>query len=114
MADNRAVPLVSAQPRAAVNVTLPITIAADNTPMKLPGLQVPAGLGVSLRGATKLGANVSVVRVSTDPDELRQGGGRVITPDTEIGFPCNHLGELWYMGTAADGLIVTISGVPVG
>jgi hypothetical protein len=106
-------PLVSQQPRRAINHTLLLTLGADNVPQNFPGLVVAPGLGVALRGATKAGVNVGVVRVSLYPDELLAGGGRVITPDTEISFPVDHMAQIWAIGKAADGLIGSISGVPI-
>jgi hypothetical protein len=106
--------LVSSQPRRAVNNTINTVIAQTGVPQVLPAVIVPAGLSVALRGSTAAGVNAGVVRVALYPDVLLSGGGRVITPDTEISFPVDHLGQIWIIGTAADGLVVTISGVPIG
>jgi hypothetical protein len=106
--------LVSSQPRKAINFTIPLIFQATGVPITFPGLIVPEGLSVSLRGATALGVNASIVRVAENREGLQSGGGRIITPDTEISFPVDHLGQVWAVGTLNDGLIATISGVPIG
>ena len=107
--------LAQSQPRKAINFTIPLISPGTNVPIMFPGLIVPEGLSVSLRGSTAAGVNVGIARVGMNREELQSGGGRIITPDTEILFPVDHMAQIWAVfANATDGLIATISGVPIG
>jgi hypothetical protein len=107
-------PLSQTQPRKAINHTVTLILKSTGVPQKFPGLVVEFGLSVALRGHNGTTGNAAAVRVATYPEALSGSNGRVITPDTEIGFAVDHLGQVWAVGTAGDGLIATVSGVPIG
>ncbi len=108
-------PLLSTQfPRKAINETIPVVFAADDVPVAFPAIVVPPGCSVTLRGVTSTGANLGVVRVATYREGLQSGDGTPITPDTEIAFSVDHLGQIWAVGKKDDGLVARISGVPIG
>ena len=106
--------LVSQQPRKAVNFSYRLVLAATGVPQQFPGLIVPVGLSVTLRGHNGANGNANLVRVAVTQDGLEGGGGRAVTPDTVISFPVDHMGQVWAVGTAGDGLIADVSGVPIG
>ena len=107
--------LVSSQPRKAINHTLRLVLAVSGLPQRFPGLIVPEGLSVSLRGhnGTATG-NAAPVYIGAHQEYANPAYGRIVTPDTEINYPVDHTGQIWVYGTAGDGVVATISGVPIG
>lgn len=107
--------LVSSQPRKAINYTIRLVLVADNTPQRFPGVIIPEGLSTSLRGHNG-GAtgNVQPVYVGPHPEYANAASGRIITPDTEISYPVDHGGQIWVSGKTGDGVILSVSGVPIG
>jgi hypothetical protein len=90
-------------------------IAVTGLPQRFPGFIVPEGLSVSLRGHNGLATgNAASVYVGQHQEYANPAYGRVITPDTEIQFPVDHTGQIWVYGTAGDGVVCTVSGVPIG
>lgn len=114
--DTAALSLVQLQPRKAINHTLQLVFAAAGVAQKLPGLQVEEGLSVNVRGHNGTSAgNKGNIRIALYPEALTNGGGRVITPDTEIPFPVDHTAQIWGIAdNAGDGMIASISGTPIG
>ena len=107
--------LVSSQPRKAINYTIRLLLTADNVPMRFPGIVIPEGLSVSLRGHNG-GAtgNAQPVFVGPHPEFANASSGRIITPDTEISYPVDHGAQIWVSGKTGDGVILSVSGVPIG
>lgn len=107
--------LVSQQPRRAVNFQYRMIFAATGVPQQFPALVVPMGLSVTLRASNStLAGNAGMVRVAATQDGLDGGAGRAISPDTVISFPVDHMAQIWAVGTAGDGIIADVSGVPIG
>jgi hypothetical protein len=106
--------LVSSQPRKAINYTIRMLLAATGVPQRFPGIIIPEGLSVSLRGHNGGTGNAAAVCVGNHPEYANASSGRIITPDTEISFPVDHGAQIWATGTAGDGLIMSVSGVPIG
>lgn len=75
------------------------------------GITVPAGCTVYVRGhnGTNTG-NVGVVKVATDPDNINGMQSRSIAPNTQIPFPVSNTRDIVAMGTAADGIEISIIG----
>lgn len=106
---------VNVGPRKAIFAVIQITFAASNQPLRFPQYLVPLGCSVSLRGDSGVGVNAAVVFAAANPGALQPGGRRAsITPDTEITYPVDDIGQIWAMGTAGDGLLATIRGGAVG
>ncbi|HMG85589.1 MAG TPA: hypothetical protein VK574_07590 [Terracidiphilus sp.] len=102
-------------PRGAIFAVIQITFAASNQPIQFPQYLVPLGCSVSLRGDSGVGANAAIVFAAANPSALQPGGRRAsITPDTEITYPVDNVGQIWAMGTAGDGLLATIRGGAIG
>lgn len=111
-------PLVEMQPRNAVNIVLQLIFAATGVPMKFPAIRVPAGLTVGLTGTNGSAANAQSAYAASYPENLT-GIGRVvvppsISPQNEVQFPADNLGQIWVMGTAGDGVVATIRGAAIG
>lgn len=93
-------------PRRAINQAYQIVFLADDTPIRFPFVIVPLGCSVAVRGDNGSGANANPAFVGDNPQELNQ----TITPDTEINYPSDNLGQIWAMGKAGDGLIAYVRG----
>ena len=97
------------QPRQAVNRQFTAIIATTGLAQPLPPVHVPPGANVSVRGHNGATGNTAVVRASVSrADLLQTNGGNPITPDTEISFPVDNVGQIWIVGTAGDGVVVAI------
>jgi hypothetical protein len=103
------------QPRAAINITVAVTLRNDNTPEAFPAVRVPPGLIPVLRARS---ANVQSVFVSLYAVQLLAGQGREIVTGgasgSAISFPADRLDQVWVMGKRGDVLIAEISGAPIG
>jgi len=102
-------------PRGAINVSLPIIFQADDVPQHCPPFQVPIGASVNVRGSNGTNAgNSEPCFIGTNKEELSNGGGRQVTPDTEIFFPVDNTVQVWARGKAGDGVQVYVTGNPIG
>ena len=75
---------------------------------------VPPGHTVLVRGHNGGAGNTNNVRVSRWAESLGSIGGNSITPDTEIVFPVDNLCNIFAVGTAGDGLIITVQQQRIG
>lgn len=101
-------------PRAAICDSYQIVFANTNQPINFPSVIVPLGCSVSLRGVNGGTPNLGVAFAARYPVALQSTRHATITPDTEVSYPADNLNEIWAMGTAADGLVATIRGNPLG
>ena len=105
---------VNRAPQDAVNVTLTTLIRTTGVPQPATPYQVPPQASVNVRGQNGTTAgNTGPVYVGLNPEELSNGGGRQVTPDTEIFYPVSNAGQIWVRGTAGDGIQVTINANPL-
>ena len=101
--------LAQSQPRKAINQSIQVVFVATNVPQRLPGMIVPAGASVSLRGHNGTSAgNSKAVYAAQYAESLGAAGTYTITPDTEITYPVDNLAHIWVMGTLGDGIIVSV------
>jgi hypothetical protein len=107
-------PLVELQPRAATNIRIPQVLAATGVAQNCPSVPVAPGLTVTLIGVVGQAANAHDVFVASYPEELAAGGGRRVPAGAEVQYPVDNTGQIWFQGTAADGLLITVTGVAVG
>jgi hypothetical protein len=107
-------PLVELQPRGATNIRVPLAIAATGVPQQCVSIPVAPGLTVTLIGVVGQAVNAHDVWVADNRQELLAGTGRRVPAGSEVEFPVDNTGRIWYIGTAADGLLVTVTGVAVG
>lgn len=106
------------QPRNAVNIVIQLIFAATNVPQKFPAVKVPLGLTVGLTGTNGSAANAQNAYAASYPENLT-GVGRVvippsISPESEVQYPADNLGQIWVMGTQGDGVVATIRGAAIG
>jgi hypothetical protein len=102
---------VIARPGRSIGVTVNqgfyVIIAATGVPQRAPGMAVPPGSAVLVRAHNGTNAgNTNIVTVGSAPDMA--GSGDPITPDSEISWPTNNSVNLWVVGTAGDGIRVSI------
>lgn len=99
------------QPRGAINQSVRMIFTATGTPQVSQPVFVPPNCNVYVRGhnGTATG-NSAPCRVALSPEGLMLSSpaGDVITPDTEINYPVDNLVQIWGVGTAGDGLIISI------
>jgi hypothetical protein len=94
-------------PRTAINQSHRLTFAATGVSQNFQPMHVPAGCSVYIRGNS---TNVGVAYVAVNRETLAVGLGDPVTKDTEINYPVDNTGQIWAMGTAGDGLTVSIRG----
>jgi hypothetical protein len=83
-------------------------------PMRFPSVIVPLGCSSVLRGGNGSQPNAGNVFVGEYPDQLLDIGRITISPDTEIAYPVDNLGQIFCAGAAGDGLIATVRGAALG
>jgi hypothetical protein len=111
------IPQKSAAPisQAAVNITFTVVLRTTGIPQPCPPYWVPLQASVNVRGQNgKAAGNSAPVFVGVSPNDVSNGGGRMITPDTEIFYPVDSTSQIWVNGTAGDGIQVTITANPIG
>ena len=108
--------LTETQPRESVNIRFQLVFAADNTPIRCPGFIVAPGLTVTLKGVNGVTANAHNAFVGETPEELATTAAQVVLPaaDVQVNYPVDNLAEIWCMGKAGDGLLITVTGASVG
>lgn len=95
----------------AVNEQLLIVIPTGQTGVaqRVPPLRVPPGCQVAIRAHNGTDAgNSHIVRLASQPELLFGVGGIIITPDSDESYPCEHGGQIFFVGTAGDGIVFTI------
>lgn len=98
-------------PRAAINQSVKMIFAATGTPQMSQPVHVPAGSTVYIRAHNGAAAgNTAICRVALSREGLVAGSaaGDTLTPDTEINYPVDNLGQIWAVGTQNDGIIISI------
>jgi hypothetical protein len=70
-------------------------LANTNVPQQAPQIVVPPNSMVAIRAhnGTNLG-NANLVRIGRQPELLGSMDGDPITPDSEISWPCDNLGQI--------------------
>jgi hypothetical protein len=98
-------------PRAAINIQSQLVFAATGVPQALPVIHVPADCIVYIRAHNGTTGNAQNCRIAMSREELIAGNamGSTLTPNTEVPFPVDHLGQIWAVGTAGDGIIARIN-----
>lgn len=93
----------------AINISHQALIVTTGSPQQLTPLFVPEGSLVSLRAHNGTdNGNQHIIRVADHPELLTGSLGTVITPDSEISWPCDNTGQIWVAGTASDGVQIKI------
>lgn len=91
------------------NQSFYVILAVTGKPQQAPPMYVPPGAQVSVRAHNGLdGGNQHVVRLAHQPELLGAIEGDPITPDSDISWPCNTTGDIWVVGTAGDGIRVSV------
>jgi hypothetical protein len=106
-----AMPRTGLVPRKAINYSVRMIFAVTGVPQVSQAIYVPPGTSVSIRAHNGLPTgNTAPCRVAQSREELLLSAtsGDVITPDTSISFPVDNLGQVWAVGTAGDGIILSI------
>jgi hypothetical protein len=93
----------------SINQSVYVILAATGVPQRAPSMNVPAGVLVSIRAHNGTNAgNTNIVRIGRQPELLSGIEGDPITPDSDIAWPCDMLHEIWVVGTAGDGIRISI------
>lgn len=93
----------------SVNQSVYVILRATGVPQQAPPIVVPGGSMVAIRAHNGANAgNQYLIRVSRQPELLGSQDGDPITPDSEISWPCDNLGQIWVVGTAGDGIRISI------
>lgn len=106
--------LAELQPHQAVNERFQLMILATDVPQRAIDFQVAPGLSVRLYGWNGLGNNAQTLTFADRPQQLGTGGQHFLAAGESIECPVNNLGEIWFQGTAGDGLLISVTGVAVG
>jgi len=103
-------PATGGLPRGAINTTHQLIFATTGVPVPAQWIKVPQGSSVYIRASngTTVG-NVAGVRVAISRELLSTAnGGDFIANNTEIYYPVDNTGQIWAVGTAADGVAIAI------
>lgn len=94
----------------SVNYSFKIVFAATGVPQAFPPLKIAPGWAVSVRGNNgTTDGNANAIYVARNRSALLlPSQTQTITPDTEISFPVDNVGQIWAVGTEGDGAIVSI------
>jgi hypothetical protein len=93
----------------SINRTYSVIVASTGIPQPCPPSAVEPGAQVSVRAHNGTTAgNTDPVFTALYREALFAGGGDAITPDTEINYPVDNIGQIWVTGTAGDGIKVSI------
>jgi hypothetical protein len=98
-------------PRSAINQSVRMIFAVTGVAQVSQPVHVPANCNVYIRAHNGTASgNTAPARVALNPEGLALGSssGDVVTPDTEINYPVDNLAQIWGVGTAGDGLIISI------
>ena len=94
-------------------------IICTGSPQNGTHYPVPPGCAVYVRGANGTqGGNTNAVAVGTDRGDVADytlgssmsAHSQLVAPNTQIGFPCTDLNEIWIMGSVGDGVQISIQG----
>lgn len=93
----------------SMNQSVYVILNATGVPQSAPAIYVPAGASVTIRAhnGTSTG-NAGLVRLAQQPELLSGTQGDPLTPDSDVSWPCDHLGQVWIAGTAGDGVRISI------
>ena len=92
-----------------VNDSFRLVLAATGVAQLVPSLRVPPNCTVNIRGHNGTGAgNSATITVGPYKESLGGPSSYPITPDTEIWYPASDIGRIWVVGTAGDGVIVSV------
>lgn len=81
-------------------------VADQNGPFRAPGVLVPAGMTVRIRANP---ANAGNAFVGLIREQVLNGRGDIIAPNTEIVYPIDNLAQLiFYFPNAGDGVVISI------
>lgn len=95
--------------------TLAIKFAADNTPLPCPGYIVPSGCQVRIRANNGTSAgNTQAAFVAEYRERLTTGQGTPLAPFDDIQLQVSNLAQVWAMGKAGDGLVISVQTVVAG
>jgi hypothetical protein len=97
--------------RGAVNKQYIMVFASQSPavgPWHAPNIPVNPGENCFIRANNGLAANTHVIRIALNREELVGLGGYTITPDTEIAYPVDNVGQLWVLGLDGDGAIFSV------
>jgi hypothetical protein len=115
MAKRMATPLAQLQPREAINLSAQTILAANNAPQQCPPFVVPAGATVTLRPWGRTGQNTGVINVGKYYEDAQFGSFALIpAADVVLPWPVDNTGEIWIMGVANDGVVVSVTANSVG
>jgi SH3-like domain-containing protein len=100
----------NARPAPSVNYSFKIVFATTGVPQVFPSLRIAPGWAVSVRGNNgTTGGNANAIYVARKRSALLlPTQTETVTPDTEISFPVDNVGQIWAVGTAGDGAIVSV------
>jgi hypothetical protein len=104
--------LGSAPHHRPTNYTFLLLFEADNAPLQAPGVEVPAGCSVYVRGinGTATG-NAQVAYVGPTFESVQSPLHRTnLLPNTQVPYPVANLREIWAMGKANDGVQIQVIG----
>jgi hypothetical protein len=92
-----------------------LKITATGVPQPGPCYFVPEGCQVRIRanGGTLTG-NTAVVSVAEYREKLLSGLGTPLAPFDDIQIQAGNLARLWFMGTAGDGVVLSVQQVVAG
>jgi len=98
-----------------INRTFKAVIATTGVPQPLPPVNVENAASVAIRGYNGTTGNAQPVWSGLHRESVTPlGQGDPITPDTEINYPVDNLGQIWICGTAGDGVVVSIRATGFG
>ena len=108
--------LTETQPRESINLRFQLIFANTDQPQRCPAFIVAPGLTVTLKGVNGSTANAHNAFAAETPEELLTTQAQLVLPtaDVQVDYPVDNLAEIWCMGTAGDGLLISVIGASVG
>ena len=105
-------PYTGFRPKTAVNKQVVQSLSAAGVAQPVPNMTVAPGENVFIRGAggAALG-NAALVYVGLSREDVTPyGRGYALSPDTEISYPVDHVGQIWFNASNAgrDGVTVSV------
>lgn len=93
--------------------TYALKLSASGVPQPAPGYLVPAGCQVRIRANSGTTAgNAGVVFFAEYREKLTNGQGTPMAPFDDVQVQVANLANLWFLGQANDGVVLSVQSVP--
>jgi hypothetical protein len=103
-------PFTGGLPKGAINKQVAASLRASGVPQPAPLIFVAPGENVFIRGSGSWGqVNQEPVYLGLSREDVNYfGKGYSLTPDTEISYPVDHTGQIWFNGTEGDSITISV------